>query len=163
MTQCLAGLRTVFCALSETVLAIEMKLKQKRFFFKMSQKLCWKVAMVTYMSRSNIRPISALLSESFQEKCVSLRIYFISVSFQSHFPCERGLSRHVAVKATLTFEIERKWKRNETFVKWSWNDSQRSALIGWLCHVHHHDNLSESFQNHFRIISEQFLFHFSFV
>ena len=32
VTQCLAGLRTVFCALSETVLAIEMKLKQKRFF-----------------------------------------------------------------------------------------------------------------------------------
>ena len=129
----------------------------------MSQKLCWKVAMVTYMSRSNNRPISALLSESFQEKCVSLRMYFISVSFQSHFPCERGLSRHVAVKATLTFEIERKWKRNETFVKWSWNDSQRSALIGWLCHVHHHESLSELVQNHFRTIFVSFQFRLNFI
>ena len=81
VTQCLAGLRTVFCALSETVLAIEMKLKQKRFFKKWvinyAERLPW-----WRMCRA------ATIDQSvrfFQNRFRKNVFFIISISFQFHF------------------------------------------------------------------------------
>lgn len=126
-----------------------------KWFWTNSERLSW---WCTWHNQ----PISALLWESFQD-------HFTKVSFLFHF---RSIS-NVSVALTATWRLkprsQGKWDWNETEIKYirrethfSWNDSERSALIGRLLLRDIYVTMA-TFQHNFWLILKKNLFCFSFI